>query len=97
MAEMPKAEGTRGAGRPKKGGLAKNPPKDTATLADQGIDKNLADRARKAAAPPKEKFESEVAKVVNRAVAAAEGNEEIIAEGQRPQKNMPKWLYGEAI
>jgi hypothetical protein len=44
MAEEPKAQGTRGAGRPKKGGSRKNPPKNETTLAAQGIDKNLADR-----------------------------------------------------
>jgi hypothetical protein len=51
------ATGTRGAGRPKIGGLPKNPPKGAPTLANMGIDKNLADRARKAAAMSDAKFE----------------------------------------
>jgi hypothetical protein len=53
--------------------LPKNPPIEQ-TLEKQGIDKNLANRARKAAAMPEDKFEKDVAKTVKRAVAATEGN-----------------------
>jgi hypothetical protein len=50
------AKGRRGAGRPKIGGVPKTPPKSTPTLADAGIDKNLAKRARRAAAMSAEDF-----------------------------------------
>lgn len=51
--------GTAGKGRPALGGSEFDPPKtdDRATLAGAGIDKHLADRARKLAALPQEKFE----------------------------------------
>jgi hypothetical protein len=54
--------GTAGRGRPKKGGLSKNPPKKDAhpTLAEAGIDKNLAHKARKAAAKSEDEFAKEV-------------------------------------
>jgi hypothetical protein len=45
-------------GRPSKTGLNENPVSKAPTLADAGIDKNLADRARKMAAVPEEKFEA---------------------------------------
>ena len=53
--------GTAGRGRPKKGGLSKNPPKKDAhpTLAEAGIDKNLAHKARKAAAKSDDAFAKE--------------------------------------
>ena len=44
MAEQPRAKGTAGAGNPV-GGVSKTPPSDVPTLAQQGIDKNLAKRA----------------------------------------------------
>jgi N6-adenosine-specific RNA methylase IME4 len=55
------------------------------TLADQGITKSLADRARKAAAMPAAAFEQEVAQTVRVAVAATEGDREVIraARGAR--------------
>jgi hypothetical protein len=63
------AKGTKGQGRWKKiGGVTKTPPKSKPsaqpTLADRGIDKNLANRARAAAAMPAEQFEKAVAKKV---------------------------------
>lgn len=56
-----KNRGTAGAGRPKLGGSVLVPPKTgplgaAGTLAEAGIDKHLADRARKAAAIPVEKL-----------------------------------------
>jgi hypothetical protein len=67
-----------GPGRGKKGktgGLRKNPPVyEKKSLANQGIDKNLADRARKAAALPEKEFEAEVERAVRTAVAAVEGD-----------------------
>lgn len=71
----------------KAGQLAKPPnpkrrvakkPDDPPTLADQGISKALADRARKAAAMPNEKFEAHVAHAVKVAVAATENDREVI-------------------
>lgn len=58
MAEQAKLHGLNGGGRPKTG-LAANPVLSDApaTLAEAGIDKNLAHRARTYAAIPDEKFE----------------------------------------
>jgi hypothetical protein len=44
--------------------------KNAPTLAEQGIDEHLADRARKLAATPTDKFEADVAKPVAIPVAA---------------------------
>ena len=69
-------------GERKAGQLAKPPnpkrrvakkPDDPPSLAEQGISKSLADRARKAAALPEEKFEAHVAQTVRGAVASMEG------------------------
>lgn len=49
------------------------------TLADRGIDKHLADRARKAAALPEAKFEARVAKASKLAVAATENDKAVVA------------------
>ena len=56
-------EGRAGKGRPDLGGLEINPPKkDTRpTLAEVGIDKNLADRARKLTKAASEEFEHRLA------------------------------------
>jgi hypothetical protein len=43
------------------------------TLSDQGIDKNLADRARKAAAMTEKQFKVTVARAIKLAVAAIDG------------------------
>ena len=50
------------------------PPVSGPSLKQQGVDKNLAKLARKAAAVPVEKFEADVAKSVAIAVASIEGN-----------------------
>jgi hypothetical protein len=54
--------GTRGAGRPKKGGSFEEPPKkdDRPTLADVGVDKKLSSRAQNLAALSSDQFETEV-------------------------------------
>lgn len=54
--------GTAGRGRPTKGGFSKNPPKKDArpTLAETGIDKNLAHKARKAAAKSEDEYAKEL-------------------------------------
>jgi hypothetical protein len=48
----------RGGGDRKSDHRASKKPSDIPTLADVGIDKNLADRARKYASIPEKKFES---------------------------------------
>jgi hypothetical protein len=72
MAESPKAKPPNPKRRVAKG------PDDPPTLIDQGVDKHLADRARKAAAMPADKFEAHVAHAVATAVAATEGDREVI-------------------
>jgi hypothetical protein len=55
------AKGTRGKGRPKKGGVKNTPPNnDVPTLAEAGIDKNLAKNARRLGALTDEQFEAAV-------------------------------------
>ncbi len=56
------------------------------TLAQQGIDKNLADRARKAAAQSEEEFEVQVATVKAVAVAAVEGDRSIVKAARARQQ-----------
>ncbi len=94
MAEMKAADklakGTRGGGRPSLGGSSNNPPKnDSPTLAEQGINKNLADSARKLAAMPDDKFEEETKRVTQMGAEMACGDKEVIAE-IRAQKNRNK-------
>jgi N6-adenosine-specific RNA methylase IME4 len=60
------------------------------SLAEQGIDKHLADRARKAAAIPESQFDADVAKSVKRAVAAVEGDKAIIREARAEQQREKK-------
>jgi len=85
------AKGTRGQklpagpGRGKKGktggSLTVPPVSDAKTLAARGIDKHLADRARKAAAMPEDKFEAQTNKV-NEARKAVEAK-------RKPFRQMP--------
>jgi hypothetical protein len=60
MAEMPKAEGARKEGVGRAGHNA-GYSETRVTLASQGIDKNLANRARKLAAMTEREFEDEFA------------------------------------
>ncbi len=83
MAESPKAKPP----NPKRRVAGK--PDDPPTLADQGIDKHLANRARKAAAMPEDKFEAHVAHAVNIAVAAAEGDQKVL-KAARAEKQAEK-------
>jgi hypothetical protein len=62
---------------------AKNAPVET--LEKQGIDKHLANAARKAAAVPEDKFEQEIAKARRLARAAAENNS--VKEARPPAKD----------
>jgi DNA N-6-adenine-methyltransferase (Dam) len=58
------AKGSERGGRKRKiDGLRHNPTNIRATLAEAGIDKNLADRARKAAALPADDFEAEIEEI----------------------------------
>jgi N6-adenosine-specific RNA methylase IME4 len=56
------------------------------TLSDQGIDKHLADRARKSAAMSEEKFEKQVARSVQIAVAATEGDAAVVKAARKEQQ-----------
>ena len=75
------AKGTRGS--PVKGARVASGP----TLADQGVDKHLADRARKAAAMSEAKFEEQVAHAVKVAVAATEGDAAVVREARKAQQD----------
>ena len=72
-----KAEGKQAkpTGRPRKGNQGIKTP---ISLEARGVDKNLAKRARTAEAIPEGKFEQHVTKVRRLAVAAAEGDREVI-------------------
>jgi N6-adenosine-specific RNA methylase IME4 len=63
----------------KKIGVSKTPK----TLAEEGVDKNLAKRARFLFAMPAGKFEAEVRKARRLATAAAEGAVEVVKEARR--------------
>jgi len=77
LGEMMEAKRTAGLlAKPpgKKIGFSKNP----ISLSAQGIDKNLADRARKAAAMPAGEYKARIEKAKRLAVAASEGDKEIV-------------------
>lgn len=74
------AKGTRGS-KIKGARVASGP-----TLADQGIDKHLADRARKVAAMPEAKFEEQVVRAVKVAVAATENDAAVVREARKEQQ-----------
>jgi N6-adenosine-specific RNA methylase IME4 len=76
------AKGTRGEGRPKKAGQQRTRLKDTITLADQGLDKHLADRARKAAAMTEQAFEAALERAKALALAAVEGAGAVVREAR---------------
>ncbi len=80
MAEQRRSEGLSEGGRPTKTGFQKNPVSSKATLAEAGIDKNLADRARKLAAIPQQEFNSIVGDWRGR----------VEAEGERVTVNLLK-------
>ena len=82
------AKGARGGGKKDGPRGSLNDPRDKApTLADQGVDKHLADRARKAAAIPEAKFEEQVARAVKVAVAATEGDAAVVREARKAQQD----------
>jgi hypothetical protein len=75
MKEQPKAKGAREPGT-KRGSTRgqKNP----ASFKDQGVDKNLAKAARKAASLTEDQFEKSIEEGKNLAVAAASGDQAIV-------------------
>jgi hypothetical protein len=79
----------KGKGKGSSGGVAKTPPEE-ASLAKQGVTKELAKQARKAAAMAEEKFEAGVKKSVAVAVASAGGANEVVkaarAENHKKQQ-----------
>jgi hypothetical protein len=81
------AKGARGGGKKNGPRGSLNDPRDKApTLADQGVDKHLADRARKAAAIPEAKFEEQVARAVKVAVAATSASARGRTHRQTPRR-----------
>ena len=70
--------------------VVEDPISKTPTLEEAGIDKHLADRARKAAKMPEDKFEAEIQKASTMAVAAAGGNREIIRQARAEQNRIKK-------
>jgi hypothetical protein len=60
------------------------------TLTNVGIDKNLANRARKEAKKTPEKFEADLQKTIVIAVAAAEGHKEVIAAARAERHQTKK-------
>jgi DNA N-6-adenine-methyltransferase (Dam) len=68
MAEQPKAKGAR---EPNTNRGTTRGSTNPASLADQGIDKNLAKRARQAAAMPEEKYEAKIRRQTDMAEKAA--------------------------
>jgi N6-adenosine-specific RNA methylase IME4 len=89
MAESPKAKPP----NPKRR-VAKRPD-DPPTLAEQGVDKHLADRARKAAEMPEETFEAHVAQAVKVAVAAVEGDREVVQAARAERQEAKRKRRGE--
>lgn len=88
------------AGRPKIGS-AKDPiSEDVPTLASQGVDKHLADAARKAAAKTKEQFDADLKKKVRRVVAAAKGDKAVVKESKadlKAEKNAARKVRESAL
>jgi hypothetical protein len=70
IAAQPKATGGEHGGKKTLDGLRNNPTNPTATLAEAGVDKNLAHRARKAAKLNDKEFEAKV--MASKAKAAGE-------------------------
>lgn len=77
------AKGARGNPRGRGAKIVQVANGPTQTLEQRGVDKHLADRARKMAALPEANFESVVAKAVKIAVAAVENNAAVIREARR--------------
>jgi N6-adenosine-specific RNA methylase IME4 len=65
-------------------------PADPRSLASQGVDKHLADRARKAAAMTEAKFEAHVRKSIRIAIAAILHHDEVIREARAERHAVKK-------
>ena len=91
MAKSPKAKPP----NPKRR-VAKKPD-DPPSLAEQGIGKNLADRARKAAEMAEGKFEAHVAHAVNIAKAAAEGDQTVLKADRAERQAEKRAKAGEKV
>ena len=82
ITELPKARPPGGSKKhPRRDRDSGNPDRPK-TLAEQGVDKNLAERGRKAWRMPEDQFERLVAKVVKIAVASVENFEAVIKEAR---------------
>lgn len=91
VGELMKAQSDAGlmneGGRPKTG-LHENPVSEKATLAEAGIDKNLANRARKLAAVPDEQFEEMLGEWRGRVVRENERvTTNLLREGEKAQRD----------
>src|SRR5207302_11325679 len=75
-------------GRPRKTGSPTDPV--LPSLVEQGVDKHLADRARKAAAMPAEQYEVDIAKSRALAVALAEDEKAAIREARAEQQSIKR-------
>jgi N6-adenosine-specific RNA methylase IME4 len=87
------SEGTKGQlrGKDSSGGTLADPPDARPTLAEAGIDKHLADRARKLAAVPQEQFENMVGEWRGRVQEETERvTTNLIRAGEREQKKVER-------
>jgi hypothetical protein len=83
--------GTAGKGRPAKGGLQQNPPKDLRpTLASQGIDKNLAHQARALGALSNQNFEAAITDARNKVTHATDKVVAAIDAGGKHKRKPPR-------
>lgn len=92
LATMEKAKGTRGAGRPPKGGRTEQPPKDSRTLKQLGLTKDESARAQQLAAVPADEFEA--ALVGERPTASAIISQSKPRPVEKPMRDCVLWLWG---
>jgi N6-adenosine-specific RNA methylase IME4 len=78
MKAAPKAKGAAQPGVGRRGKNAGFLKTHILSLAKQGVDKNLADRARKAAAMTEQQFEASIARAIKLAIASIESANEVI-------------------
>jgi N6-adenosine-specific RNA methylase IME4 len=90
LLEKQRIAGKLSKGGDRKGYRVASRPSIPSSLAEQGIDKHLADAARKAAAMSEREFEASVTKAVRGAVAAVDGDKAIIKEARAEQNKAKK-------